>query len=205
MTIFETPIVTPIMRFLSWIILLFIGWRPGGSIPIPMKKCVVIAAPHTSNWDFGLFMPLAFALRVRVRVLIKHTLFFPPVGWFLRFCGGMPINRRASRNYVNGLVGEFEKRETFHLLITPEGTRSPRTHWKTGFYQIAMAANVPIVMAAIDVANKRVGVDRIFYPSGDIEADMAEIYAFYDQYSGLRPENYASPNRPAPDEAQAKA
>jgi hypothetical protein len=160
----------------------------------------MIVAPHTSNWDFALFLPIVFVLNLRLRVLIKHTLFWPPLGWFLRYCGGIPVDRRAARNYVKELVGEFERRDFFHLLITPEGTRSPRTKWKTGFYQIAMAANVPILMAAVDEKTKSVGVERILYPTGDVQADMAEIYAFYDQFGGLRPENYASPNKPAPED-----
>ena len=200
MTIFTTPILRPILKFISWIVLLFWGWRPTISAPPGIKKAVLIVAPHTSYWDFALFLPMVFTLNLRLRVLIKHTLFWPPLGWFLRYCGGIPVDRRAARNYVKELAQEFEKRDFFQLLITPEGTRSPRTKWKTGFYQIAMAANVPILMAAVDEKTKQVGVERIFYPSGDLEADMAEIYAFYDQFGGLRPENYASPNRPAPDD-----
>ncbi len=200
MTIFTTPILRPILKFVSWLVLLLIGWRPKISAPPEMKKCVMIVAPHTSYWDFALFLPIVFVLNLKLRVLIKHTLFWPPLGWFLRYCGGIPVDRRAARNYVKELAGEFERRDFFHLLITPEGTRSPRTKWKTGFYQIAMAANVPILMAAVDEKTKSVGVDRILYPSGDLEADMAEIYEFYDQFGGLRPENYASPNRPAPED-----
>ena len=201
MTIFTTPVLRPILKFISWIVLLFWGWRPKISVPPGIKKSVLIVAPHTSYWDFALFLPMVFTLNLRLRVLIKHTLFWPPLGWFLRYCGGIPVDRRAARNYVKELAGEFEKRDFFQLLVTPEGTRSPRTHWKTGFYQIAMAANVPILMAAVDEHTKTVGVERILYPSGDLEADMAAIYAFYDQFGGLRPENYASPNRPAPEDS----
>lgn len=204
MTIFTTPLLSRFLRFLSWMILLLIGWRPRTSVPVEMKKCVIIVAPHTSYWDFALFLPIVFVLNLRLRVLIKHTLFWPPVGWFLRYCGGMPVDRRSAKNYVKILAQQFEERDFFHLLVTPEGTRSPRTHWKTGFYQIAMAANVPILLTAVDEKTKTVGVERFLYPSGDLEADMAEIYAFYDQFGGLRPENYASPNKPAPDDAARK-
>ena len=93
----------------------------------------VVAAPHTSNWDFALFLPLVFALNLYVRVLIKHTVFIGPVGWFLRYCGGIPIDRRAARDYVGMMAEQFEKNDVFHLVVTPEGTRSPRTQWKTGF------------------------------------------------------------------------
>lgn len=201
MTIFDTPVLSRIFKVFAWISLIFINWRPGPSVPPSMKKCVIVAAPHTSNWDFGLFLPLVFALDLKVRVLIKHTLFWPPLGWFLRYCGGIPIDRRATKDYVKVMAEIFDANETFHLVVTPEGTRSPRTHWKTGFYHIALAANVPIILAAVDKKNRRVGVDRIIYPSGDLQADMAEIYAFYDNYDGLIPSNYASPNKPAPEDS----
>ena len=176
MTLFNTPILSPFLKIIAWGILLIIGWRPGPTIPKDIPKCVVVVAPHTSNWDFGLFLPLVFALNLHVRVLIKHTLFIGPVGWFLRFCGGIPIDRRAARDYVGQMAQEFEKNEVFHLVVTPEATRSPRTHWKTG------------------------GVDRIMHPSGDLDSDMAEIYAFFDNVRGIKAGNYASPNKPAPDD-----
>lgn len=201
MTIFNTPILSQFFKLIAWGALLIIGWRPGSTIPKEIKKCVVVVAPHTSNWDFGLFLPLVFALNLYVRVLIKHTIFIGPLGWFLRYCGGIPVDRRATRDYVGQMVEQFEKNDVFHLVVTPEGTRSPRTHWKTGFYHIAMAANVPIILAGIDCDKKTVGVDRIFHPSGDVEADMVDIYAFFDNVRGVRPENYASPNKPAPEDA----
>ncbi len=201
MTIFNMPIVSQLAKLIAWIALIFIGWRPGPTIPKGIKKCVVIVAPHTSYWDFGLFLPLVFALNLQVRVLIKHSLFWPPLGWFLRFCGGIPIDRRSARDYVGQMAEQFEKNDLFHLVVTPEGTRSPRTHWKTGFYHMAVAANVPIILAGVNCDKKSVGVDRILYPSGDLEADLAEIYAFFDGVRGIHDKNYASPNRPAPDEA----
>jgi 1-acyl-sn-glycerol-3-phosphate acyltransferase len=197
MTIFNTPILSRFLKIIAWGVLLSVGWRPGPSIPKEIKKCVVVVAPHTSNWDFGLFLPLVFTLNLHVRVLIKHSIFIGPVGWFLRYCGGIPIDRRATRDYVGQMAAQFEKNDIFHLVVTPEGTRSPRTHWKTGFYHMAMAANVPILLAAIDSDKKQVGVGRVMQPSGDIDADMAEIYAFFDDFNGVKPHNYASPNRPA--------
>ena len=200
MTIFNTPILSQFLKIIAWGVCLVIGWRPGPSIPKEVKKCIVVAAPHTSNWDFGLFLPLVFTLNLQVRVLIKHSVFIGPIGWFLRYCGGIPIDRRATRDYVGQMAEKFEKNDVFHLVVTPEGTRSPRTHWKTGFYHMAMAANVPIILAAIDADKKQVGVSRIMQPSGDLEADLAEIYAFFDNYNGVKPDNYASPNRPAPED-----
>jgi 1-acyl-sn-glycerol-3-phosphate acyltransferase len=203
MTIFNTPLLSRLFKLVAWLALVLTGWRPGPTIPKEIKKCVVIPAPHTSYWDFAIFLPMVFALNLQVKVLIKHTLFWPPLGWFLRYCGGIPVDRRSARDYVGQMVAQFENNDSFHLVITPEGTRSPRTHWKTGFYHIAMAANVPIILAGIDCDKKSVGVDRIMYPSGDLEADLAEIYAFYDNVRGINHENYASPNRPAPEDADA--
>ncbi len=201
MTIFTTPILSPILKLISWMVLLLIGWRPGQSVPEPMKKGVLLAGPHTSNWDFALFLAYVFVLNLKVRVLIKHTLFVGPVGWFLRYCGGLPVDRRSAKNYVKELVRQFEENESFHLVITPEGTRSPRTHWKTGFYHIAQAANVPVFLAGVNCKTRHVGIDRVLYPSGDLEGDMADIYAFFDEMQGIWPDNYASPNKPAPEDA----
>jgi hypothetical protein len=86
-------------------------------------------------------------------------------------------------------------------VVTPEGTRSARTHWKTGFYHIALAANVPVLLAGVNCKSRRVGIDQIVYPTGDLKADMEDIYAFYDEMHGIWPDNYASPNRPAPEDA----
>ncbi len=201
MTIFDTPVVRHFFRLIAWIIFLVVRWRPGPPAPETIKKSVLVAAPHTSNWDFGLFLAVVFGLNMRVRVLIKHTLFVGPAGWLLRYCGGIAIDRRSTKNYVKMMANEFAAHDTFHLVVTPEGTRGPQTHWKKGFYHIAVAANVPIILTAIDAETRRIGAFRILYPEGDIEADMAEIYAFYDNYTGLKPHNYASPNKPAPKDA----
>ena len=201
MTIFTTPVLSPILKVISWVVLLLIGWRPGQSVPTPMKKGIILAAPHTSNWDFALFLAFVFVLNLKVRVLIKHTLFVGPLGWFLRYCGGIPVDRRSAKDYVKALARQFEESESFHLVVTPEGTRSARTHWKTGFYHIALAANVPVLLAGVNCKSRRVSIDQIVYPTGDLKADMEDIYAFYDEMHGIWTDNYASPNRPAPEDA----
>ena len=142
-----------------------------------------------------LYFTVGFALNLYVRVLIKHTVFIGPVGWFLRYCGGIPIDRRAARDYVGMMAEQFEN-DVFHLVVTPEGTRSPCTQWKTGFYHIALAANVPIILAGINAGKKSVGVDHIIYPSGNIDADMAEIYAFFDNVRGVKPKIMPHPISP---------
>ena len=191
-TIFSTPVLAPILQFLSIVGLRLFGWRAVGKVPKGLRKYVIIASPHTSYWDFPLFVLIVFALRMNLNVFIKHTLFIGPLGWFLRYCGGVPVDRRAAGARVRQTVQEFEKNDDMVLLITPEGTRSPQPNWKTGFYHIASEANVPIAIAFLDTAARRAGIDHFFTPTGDLDKDLSEIKAFYDARRGLKPENYAS-------------
>ena len=191
-TIFSTPVLAPILQFLSIVGLRLFGWRAVGKVPKGLRKYVIIASPHTSYWDFPLFVLIVFALRMNLNVFIKHTLFIGPLGWFLRYCGGVPVDRRAAGARVRQTVQEFEKNDDMVLLITPEGTRSPQPNWKTGFYHIASKANVPIAIAFLDTAARRAGIDHFFTPTGDLDKDLSEIKAFYDARRGLKPENYAS-------------
>ena len=197
MTIFNTPIVTPILRLICLPIAWAIGWTCPRPIPRDLKQCVIIAAPHTSNWDFALFLVLMFVYRMQMNVLIKHTVFIGPVGWFLRYCGGIPIDRRRAAARVADMVRLFKTHKRINLLITPEGTRSPRTHWKTGFFHIALAAKVPVVVAYLDAEKKEAAVAWQFHPEkGKLDEEMKKIYALYDGCVGINPHNYASPNRP---------
>ncbi len=200
MTLFNTPILTPLLRLIFWPILWVSGWRCPNPVPSALKKCVIVVAPHTSNWDFALFVMVLFVYRMQMNVMIKHTLFVGPLGWFLRYCGSIAIDRRQVGARVREMSKMFKTRERFNLLITLEGTRSARTHWKTGFYQIALAANVPIVVAYLDAKKKEVSVAYQCHPEeGKLDEAMQKLYDLYDQCEGLRPENYASPNRPGPD------
>lgn len=192
MTLFTTPILAPILRFFSHWILKVIGWRCVGAIPKDINKCILIVAPHTSNWDFAYFILSVFELRLNLRVLIKHTLFVGPLGWFLRYCGGIPVDRRAASARVRSLSDRLADSESFVLLITPEGTRSPNKNWKSGFYHMAQEAGVPIVIAYLDAAIKEIGIDHVMNPTGDKDGDIKKIKAFYDTKQGVKPENYAS-------------
>lgn len=191
-TIFNTPVLTQIFQVLSILVLGLFGWRAVGKVPKDIRKYVIIAAPHTSYWDFPMFLLVVFALRLNLNVFIKHTLFIGPIGWFLSYCGGVPIDRRAAGARVRQTVQEFENNDDMVLLITPEGTRSAQTNWKTGFYHIASEANVPVAVAFVDTAARRAGIDHFITPSGDIDKQMAEIKAFYDTKRGVKPQNYAS-------------
>ena len=191
-TIFNTPVIAQILQALSILVLGLFGWRAVGKVPKDMRKYVIIAAPHTSNWDFPMFLLVVLALRLNLNVFIKHTLFIGPIGWFLSYCGGVPIDRRAAGARVRQTVQEYKNNDDMVLLITPEGSRSAQTNWKTGFYHIASEANVPIAVAFVDTEERRAGIDHFITPSGDIDKQMAEIKAFYDTKRGLRPENYIS-------------
>ena len=191
-TIFNTPVLAQILQALSIIVLGLFGWRVVGKVPKDIRKYVIIAAPHTSYWDFPMFLLVVLALRLNLNVFIKHTLFIGPIGWFLSYCGGVPIDRRAAGARVRQTVQEYENNDDMVLLITPEGTRSAQANWKTGFYHIASEAKVPVAVAFVDTAERRAGIDHFITPSGDIDKQMAEIKAFYDTKRGMRPENYIS-------------
>lgn len=191
-TLFTTPILSPLLRLISKIILKFIRWRVVGSLPEEQKKYVLIVAPHTSNWDFILFVLAVSVLRLKPSVLIKSTLFVGPLGWFLRYCGAIPVNRTQASSLVNYIAGIYEEREEFVLIITPEGTRSPNPNWKRGFHHVATTAQVPILIVYVDSTTKTIGIEGLMEPTDDVDGDIRQLKRFFDAKSGLKPKNYAS-------------
>ena len=191
-TLFTTPILSPILRVISRIILKIIRWRVVGSIPTDQRKYVLIVAPHTSNWDFVLFVLTVSVLRLKPSVLIKSTLFVGPLGWFLRYCGGIPVNRSQSNSLVSYIASIYQENEDFVLIVTPEGTRSPNANWKRGFHHVATAAQVPILIVYVDSVIKTIGIEGVMEPTDDIEGDIIKLKKFFDTKSGLKPKNYAS-------------
>jgi len=191
-TLFSTPLLTPALRVLSKIVLKIIRWRVEGSLPIDQKKYVLIVAPHTSNWDFFLFVLTVSVLRLQPSVLIKDTIFVGPLGWFLRYCGAIPVNRKQAGSMVTYISGIYKAREEFVLIITPEGTRSPNANWKRGFHHVARAAEVPILVVYVDSAVRTIGIKGLMEPDTDIDADMQTLKTFFDGKKGLKPDNYAS-------------
>jgi 1-acyl-sn-glycerol-3-phosphate acyltransferase len=191
-TLFSTPILTPILRVLSKLILKIIRWRVIGALPQEHKKYVLIVAPHTSNWDFILFVLAVSVLRLKPSVLIKSTLFVGPLGWFLRYCGAIPVNRKQASSLVNYIADIYAEREEFVLIITPEGTRSANPNWKLGFHHVATTAEVPILIVYVDSAIRTIGIEGLMEPTNDVDADLVKIKTFFDGKSGLRPNNYAS-------------
>lgn len=172
---------------LAILFLKMIGWRKEGSLP-HIPKYVIILAPHTSNWDLPIGLAIAFALKLRGYWLGKDDLFRWPFHGFFRWLGGIPINRSKSSDVVVQMVQVFKEWENFTMVLTPEGTRKKVTYWKSGFWHIARCANVPIVLAFLDYLRKAGGGGSVFYPTGDIEADMEYIRAFYAMVTGKHPE-----------------
>ena len=191
-TLFDTPVISPLIRGLAFSFLKVFGWRLEGRLP-DVDKLVVIAAPHTSNWDLPVLLSLAFALRAKACWLGKHTLFRRPFGFLFRWMGGIPVYRSASKNMVAQSVEMFRNSEKLILTIPPEGTRSKVSHWKTGFYYIALGAEIPIAMAFIDYKRKATGVGPTLYPTGNIEADMEVIRNFYATVTAKYPDKASIP------------
>ena len=162
------------------------GWQV--QIQPPPPRCVIIGAPHTSNWDLPLTLLMMLSGNLKLRWIGKDTLFRGPLGWLLRTLGGIPVNRRSRLNFVDQMVAAFQANASLQIAILPEGTRHRATHWKTGFYYIALRADVPIVMGYADYSRRIVGLGPALRPTGDIAADFAAIRAFYADITGRHPE-----------------
>ena len=188
-TIFDSPIVNTVMRWISLGILRLLGWRVHGQAP-DIKKYVLIAAPHTSNWDFPFTLMVCFALRLRVYWMGKASLFPPGLGPVMRWLGGIPVNREKSGNLVQATIDAFTHAERLTVIVPPEGTRDKVSQWKTGFYYIALGAKVPILLGFLDFKDKVGGVAHLFHPTGDIELDMRTIKEFYRGYTGKHPQQF---------------
>jgi 1-acyl-sn-glycerol-3-phosphate acyltransferase len=183
--LFEIIIRWPVVTFFH-----LLGWRINRET-IEEDKLVLTGAPHTSNWDYPVFLWAAIYLRRKIYVTVKKELFnFPPLGWFVGFVGGIPIDRSSSHNLVDQMAERINEHERILLLFTPDGTRSYRPYWKTGFYWTALKAGVPILLGIPNYKEKCVYVHVQFTPSGDIEKDMVMIREAQEKYGhGLYPEN----------------
>ena len=190
-TIFDTPVVNTVLRGLSLAVLKLAGWKVTGQLPANGRKCVFIAAPHTSNWDLPYTLMVAFALRLNIYWMGKEQIFRPPFKGLMMWLGGLPVRRESSNNLVEASIAALQNASgPVQLVVPPEGTRSKVRYWKTGFYYIAVGAQVPIVMAYMDYARKESGLGPVFEPTGDIEADMVRIKAFYAPFKGKNPSQF---------------
>ncbi len=165
------------------------GWKKG-DIGENVPKCVICVAPHTSNWDFVIGKLFYVSIGRKASFLIKKEWFFFPFNLLLGSMGGIPVDRKKNKSVTDQMAEEFNKRHTFHLAITPEGTRKMATEWKRGFYYIALKANVPILLAYIDYKKKEVGVKTLFYPTGDVDADINTIRSYYQGVTARHPANF---------------
>lgn len=190
-TIFGTPIVNTLLRAFSVNFLKLTGWKIEGSLPPSASKSVLIAAPHTSNWDLPYTLMVAFALRLNIYWMGKAQIFRPPFRGLMMWLGGIPVARETANNLVAASAAALKAADgPVQLIVPPEGTRSKTRQWKTGFYHIAVSAQVPIVLAYMDYEKKVSGLGEIFVPTGDVEVDIAAIKAFYAPFKGRNASQY---------------
>ncbi len=192
-TIFDTPVVNTLLRAASHAFLRLNGWTVEGALPDEARKAVLIAAPHTSNWDLPYTLVCAFVLRLNIRWMGKRSIFNFPFGTLMRWLGGIAVDRSKSNNLVSASAAALAAVPgPVQLVVPPEGTRGRTRHWKTGFYFIALEAQVPIILTSLDYAKKRAVLGPVFRPTGDIEADMVEIKRFYAGVQGRNASQFAA-------------
>lgn len=179
------------VRSISKFILKVMGWKLTGSVP-PVNKYVVIAAPHTSNWDYVIGQLFLMSSGIKAKIMIKKELFYWPLGSILRMLGGIPVDRESKTDIVDQMIRQFEVNDSFILTITPEGTRKRVTDWKTGFHRIATGANVPVLPGFFDYRKKIVGTGELFYLSRNPDEDMARIKEFYRDINPKFPEKFSA-------------
>lgn len=176
-------------RGLGKAVLKMMRWDIEGELP-NLPKMVVIGAPHTSNWDFVVAIAVLLALGLDARWLGKHTIFRAPFGPLMRWLGGIPVDRSARHGVVDQTIAMFDQRDRFVVGVAPEGTRKRVERWKTGFYRVAQGAGVPIVPAYFDYPRRVLGFGPPFDLSGDLEADMQYLQAFYIPFKGKKPDQF---------------
>jgi 1-acyl-sn-glycerol-3-phosphate acyltransferase len=174
-------------HLLGRLVMKLAGWRVVGEVP-PVSKMIIVAAPHTSNWDLIYLLGAAFTLHLRVNWLGKDSLFRTPLGPLLRFVGGIPVDRSRANNMVGAIVQEIRQGSGCAIVIPPAGTRSRTEYWKSGFYWIAVGAEIPLVCGFLDYAKKEAGLGLSFVPSGEVTADMDRLRAFYRDITARFPD-----------------
>lgn len=177
-----------IAKFLSKVVFKISGWHVNGRIPDEVKKSIMIAAPHTSNWDLFYARCAFYIMGIDVRYTIKKEAMIGPLGWILKKMGALPVDRSKNNSLVSAMVDILNNSKEMVIMITPEGTRSYQPRWRKGFYHAAMGAHVPIVLGYLDYAKKEAGVGPLFYPTGDAEGDIEKIKAFYRTKTAKYPE-----------------
>ena len=172
----------------KFIFFTILGWKITGTIDKKVKKCVMMVIPHTCNFDFFLGIFTRGILGIEMNFVGKKELFVFPFGYYFRSIGGAALDRSGGKNLVDAIVDIFNSREVFRLAIAPEGTRKKVTELRTGFYYIALKANVPIIPVAFDFGKKEVKLGEPFVPTGDFDTDLKVLSSFYDGVKGKYPE-----------------
>jgi 1-acyl-sn-glycerol-3-phosphate acyltransferase len=168
------------------------GWTVAGPAP-DEKRYVLLAAPHTSNWDLPVMLSITMVLGIDVHWMGKHTLFAFPFGGLMKQLGGLPIERHKHAGVVQQIAQRYAESRELVIAIPPEATRSRAPYWRSGFYRIAQAANVPIALGFLDYQRRLGGIGMLIRPSGDVHADMEKIRTFYAPMQGKFPNNFATP------------
>ena len=176
-------------KLISKIIFQIIGWKVVGKLNYP-DKCLVIAAPHTSNWDFFIGRCYAYIIGIVPKYLIKSELFLPILRSLIKWNGGIPVYRHSKNNVVDQITEIYNSTDKFILGISPEGTRRRVERWRTGFYHIAVKSEVPILLLKMDYEKKEIGIINEFHPSGDKDKDLLFIQNQYKNIKGKIPKNY---------------
>lgn len=176
------------MKTISQFILRLLGWSiQGADNVLSVPKAIVAVAPHTSNWDFPLGILVRSASGINTRFLGKKSLFRPPLGWLFHWMGGYPVDRSKHTNLVDATAAVINQKDEFRVTIAPEGTRSKVVGFKTGFYYIAIKAQVPIILTAFDFKKKEVRFSEPFYPGNNYVEDWTYIYDYFEGVAGLHP------------------
>lgn len=165
------------------------GWRVINELPTP-SKCVIVVAPHTSNWDFIIGKLAYSSVGKTANFLIKAEWFFFPFNLFFKSIGGIPVKRDKKTSQTDSLAEQFKQRDKMQLAITPEGTRKPVKEWRKGFYFIALKANVPILLIGLDYGKKEALFLDVFHPSGDYDSDIVKIKSYYQNITPKIPRNF---------------
>ncbi len=192
-------------RILGKAIIRLSGWKVDQHLKQGFRRCVVVAAPHTSNWDFVLARAAFEVMEIPVRFTIKQEWTTGILGWLLVALGAIGIDRRPKDkqsqpiSYVDAMAHLFEENNELAVLITPEGSRSKQDHWKTGFYHVAKLANVPIALGYLDYKKKEAGIGKVMWPGNSMESDMKEIMAFYRDKTPCFPQKFSLDVRYLPD------
>ncbi|AHM58609.1 1-acyl-sn-glycerol-3-phosphate acyltransferase [Flammeovirgaceae bacterium 311] len=203
-------------KLLAHLLFWITGWKVEGQYPANVPKSVMIAAPHTSNWDFVYARAAFFIMGVPIRYTIKKEMMkFAPLGWLLKQLGAIPVERNRDRarklgqsSLVQGMIDLFDQHDQLVIMVTPEGTRKFVNKWKTGFYYTALQAGVPIVLGYLDYEKKHAGIGPTVYPTGNLQDDMRKILGFYAGVSAKFPEQGVDPARmdmDYPEQGTAKA